>query len=320
MNEVINLDQPKPEPVVALPTARKISNSEVTTWLTCTQMYEFAFMDNLASKVTPMPLARGTLGHLAFQYYIEARLNESDHDQAMTASNKAFTEALQTKMDVSTVVQTQSLFVRYMGVKQGWPKWKLLGTEQAYEIPVTEDIIIPMRYDILIEERESGRILIGDFKFTYDFWSLDDHALNGQMSKYITILKAQGMQIDGGFLEEIRTRELSKAKVLDHRNLWKTTHYYPTPTKRRNMLKQHIAASLQIDKFRKMTPEEQEYEIIPVLNKHGACKYCNFKELCNSKLEGKDISFDKEHGFVQNTYGYNGEADALPPTNLKELL
>lgn len=317
MNEVVYVGNNKPEPIVPADNARKISNSEVTSWLTCRQMYEFAFMDNLTPKTTPTPLARGTLGHLAFQYYIEASMDGQDHDRCMARANEAFKEAMMDGLSIETVVETQSLFVRYMGVKQGWPEWELLGTEQAYEIAVNDKIIIPMRYDVLIRERDSGRVLIGDFKYTYDFWSIDDHSLNGQMSKYITILKAQGMQIDGGFLEEIRTRPLGAAKTADHRNLWKTTKYYPTPAKRRNMLRQHVAAAMEISEFREMSPDEQQAKIIPVLNKHGACKYCHFKELCNSKLEGKDITFDKELGFTQNTYGYNGEGD---PTAPKELL
>lgn len=305
----------------ALPTeafqVRKISNSEVTSWLSCRLQYSFAFMNNLTPRDTPMPLARGTLGHLAFQYYIEARLNNSNHDSAMNKAREAFTEALASKsLEVNVVGETQFLFQRYMDVNRGWPNWELLGTEQAHEIPINDEIIMPMRYDVLIRERDSDRILIGDFKFAYNFWTIDDHALNGQMPKYITIMNSAGMKVDGGVLIEIRTRPLSAKMSADHRNLWKHTHYYPSIAKKRNLLKQHVSASLEIVEFRKMSPEDQEYKLIPVLNKHGACKYCNFKELCASKIDGKDITFDMQHGFVENTYGYNDKKT----TDLGELL
>lgn len=290
---------------------RKISNSEVTTWLSCRQQYEFAFENNLTPKETPTPLARGTLGHLAFQYYIEARLNSSDHELALKGAEKAFEEAPALGVSIDVIMETQFLFNRYMGRHDGWPQWELLGTEEKLEIPITEDIIFPIRYDVFVKEIHSDRNLVGDFKFTYDFWSIDDHSLNGQMPKYIKVLNANGKDVQGGFLEEIRTRPLGKAKSLDVKNLWKTTYYYPSELRQRNFMKQHIAACLEIKEFLDLEEEEREAKRIPVLNKHGACKFCNFKELCSSKLGGKDITYDKEIGFVQNSYGYNKTLDDL---------
>lgn len=284
---------------------RNISNSEVTSFLSCRQQYVFAFMRNLTPKKTPMPLARGTLGHLAFQYYIEARLNGADHEKAMTASELAFTESLKAGTDVAVALETKALFNRYQGYHNGWPEWELLGTEEHAELQITDEIYLPMRYDLMVREKDSNRILIGDFKLTYDFWSPDDHALNGQMPKYITIMQKNGINVQGGFLEEIRTRPLGKEKASDHRNLWRRTTYYPSHDKRRNMLKQHIATSLEIMEFRGLSDSDREAKTIPVLNKHGACKYCNFKELCASKLDGADIEHFISTEFVQNTYGYN---------------
>lgn len=298
------------------PERRNISNSEVTTFLSCKQQYDFAFMRNLAPKLTPKPLARGTLGHLAFQYYIEARLNNANHEAALRAADNAFTEAMTSGTTVDVVLETKALFVRYMAFHQGWPQWKLLGTEQHAELKITDTIYMPMRYDLMVEEIDSGRKLIGDFKFSYDFWSGDEHALNGQMPKYISILQNNDIDVQGGFLEEIRTRPLGKEKSSDHRNLWKRTMYYPTAVKRRNMLKQHVAASLEIMAYRDLSDEEREAATIPVLAKHGACKYCNFAELCASKLDGADITHFIKTDFVQNTYGYNNNT----PESMEDLI
>lgn len=74
------------------------------------------------------------------------------------------------------------------------------------------------------------------------------------------------------------------------------------------MLRQHVAASLEIEKFRALPDAEREVAAIPVLNKHGACKYCNFKDLCVSEIEGKkDLSVDIRVNYVKNTYGYNDQ-------------
>lgn len=284
---------------------RNISNSEVSTWLACRQMYQFAFMLEITPKVTPTPLARGTLGHLAFQTYIEARLNSSNHQQALKAVENVWINALKEGISVDIAIQTQEIFNRYMAFHEGWPEWKLLGTEERLDLSITDEITIPIRYDVMVEEVKSSKILVGDWKFTYDFWSPDDHALNAQAPKYITIMNSNGYDVAGGFLAELRTRTLGAQKMSDKRNLWRHTYYYPSLAKKRNMMKQHIAAALEIIEYRDSSPEEQEAMTIPLLSKHGACKFCNFKELCASKLDGKDISFDIEHGYVKNTYGYN---------------
>lgn len=284
---------------------RNISNSEVTTWLSCRQQYAFAFGLGITPKETSTPLARGTLGHLAMQYYIEARIGGEDHDRAMIASDRAFDEAMRDDGDIAMILETKMLYTRYMAVHNGWPEWELLGTEQALELKVTDTITIPMRYDLLVRRLSDGKVLVGDFKFTYDFWQAKDHDLNPQMPKYIAIMAANGMEIHGGFLEEIRTRALGKEKTADHRNLWKRTHYFPSIAKKRSMLKQHVAASLEIMSYRAAPDDEKAALEIPVLSKHGACRYCNFSDLCASKLDGGEIEYAISTQYVQNTYGYN---------------
>lgn len=284
---------------------RNISNSEVTAWLSCRRMYEFAFVQNLAPKATSVPLARGTLGHEAFSVYILARLDGSSHDMAMRATNETFTEAMR-NLTMDVVMETKFLFTRYMDYHQGWPDWELLGTEERIDLRLTDDFTIPIRYDLLVREKTTGKIKVGDWKFTYDFWQPHEHDLNVQMPKYITVMRANGMQVDGGFLEEIRTRPLGKEKSSDQRNLWRRTNYHPTLERSRESMRQHISASFEIMEYRSKNEDDRRAAAIPVLNKHGACKFCNFTDLCNSMLDGKtDLSVDIMSGYTENTYGYN---------------
>lgn len=289
---------------------RNISNSEVTTWLTCRMQYRYAFERNLAPKVTPHALARGTLGHLCFEVYVRARLEGSSHEQAMKAVQEMLTDQMRSdKAEPALVMEVKALFIRYMNYHKGWPNWQLLGTEERHDMVVTQDITIPIRYDLYYQDLRTGKKNILDFKLTYDFWSPDDHSLNGQMPKYITVMNNAGIQVDGGVLEEIRTRKLGAEKSADHKNLWRRTMYSPSIAKKRSTLKQHIIASVEITKFNDMSPEEKEVEAVPVLNKHGACKYCNFKELCTIELDGGNPDIAIEVGFTQNTYGYNDTVD-----------
>jgi hypothetical protein len=269
-------------------------------------MYNFAFIDNLAPKVTSDPLARGSVGHLAFQRYAEARLAGQSHESAYNTGMTAFTESMAGGVKMDVVANAQFLWQRYMDFHQGWPNWIILGTERRADLVLTDTINFPIRYDLYIQERDTRKYCIVDFKFAYEFWKQEDHDINAQMPKYISVMKANGFQVDKGYLEEIRTRTLGAEKSADHTNLWRRTPYFPTGARFRNMLHQQVSASLQIERHRNLDPEQREAESIPVFNKHGVCKFCNFKSLCNSMTEGKrDLSVDKRVDYVENTYGYN---------------
>lgn len=286
---------------------RNISNSEVIAWLSCRRMYKYAFVYDLEPKVMSDPLVRGNLGHDAMQRYTEERIEGHSHEQALRAGADVFTTAL-TPQNMAVVMETKYLWDRYMAFHNGWPEWRLYQPEQKFEVSLTDSIKMVIRYDTMVEEIRTGKRLIGDYKFTYDFWTPSDHDLNPQMPKYITVMNMNGIEVHGGFLEEIRTRPLGKEKANDPKYTWRRTFYYPPLAKQSAMLRQHIAASLEIERFRNLPKKEQEAEAIPLLAKHGACKFCNFKDLCNSENNGKtDLSVDIEVGYQANTYGYNKE-------------
>ena len=299
------------ESLMPAPTVRNISNSEVTTFLSCQRQYIYAFGYEIEPKVTADPLARGTIGHAFFEHYVLARLEGASHERAYRAGLEVFQNPPK-DMPIDKVMFAQFLCQRYMDYHQGWPEWNLLGTEEKLEVQLTEDLKMVIRYDLYYEEIKTGKKKILDFKFSYDFWSPDDHDLNGQMPKYIAVLQANGLQCDGGTLEEIRTRKLGAEKSRDAKNLWRRTQYNPSIARKESVLNQHIMAALRIREFRQLPFEEQRQQALPVLNKHGACKFCNFKDLCNSELEGKqDLSVDIRVGYRTNTYGYNNEEGTL---------
>lgn len=286
-------------------TIRNISNSEVTTFLSCERQYIYAFGYELEPKTTAVPLARGTLGHYYFELYAKARISGDSHDMALLAAQDAFVNPPpNTPFDV--LMETQYLCTRYMEFHNGWPEWKILGSEELMDLPLTDDLKMTIRYDMYLEEVKTGKRKILDFKFSYDFWTPEDHDLNGQMPKYIACLQANGIQCDGGILEEIRTRKLGAEKSRDAKNLWRRTEYTPSIARRESVLHQHVSAAFRIREFRDLPLEEQRQRALPVLNKHGACKFCNFKDLCISEIEGKqDLSVDIRVGYRHNSYGYN---------------
>lgn len=299
MNLVELFDSPK--------APRNISNSEVTTFLSCKRQYEYAFMDELEPLNTSTPLARGTTFHLAMELYWRARIGGAVHTEAMKEAEVAFASVPE-GFTIVQVMEAQTLWVRYMNFHAGFPDMKPLGTEEQYDLDLTPTIKMTIRYDLYFQSIRTGKFAILDYKTSYDFWSNEDHDLNGQMPKYIACMQANGFRVDEGYLEEIRTRKLGAEKASDPKNLWRRTPYRPSGARKKSLLQQHIAASLEIEKHRALDEEERKMVSIPVLNKHGACKYCNFKNLCISELDGKtDLTVDKRVGYKHNSYGYNKE-------------
>lgn len=291
-----------------LPESRAISNSEVITYLSCRRMYDFAFLHNLAPKVEAAPLTRGTIGHGWFENYIQARLNSSPHEQALKAASDYLGQCIRDGSPVEIVGEVQMLCQRYMDYHNGWPEWRLLGTEQRVDLRLSETLVLPIRYDLYVEHIPTGQRLIGDFKFTYDFWSYEDHAINPQMPKYISVMKANGFIVDGGFLEQIRTRKITAADKLANptKHLWTRTPYKPSRANLLHAMRQHVATSLEIEDYRNLSDKEREEKSIPIMNKYGPCRYCSFSPLCIAMIEGKkDLTVDIRSGFTQNTYGYN---------------
>ena len=285
---------------------RNVSNSEVTSFLSCRRMYRYAHILNLMPKKTKAPLYRGTMDHEAFQRYIEARLEGNAHDKAMRAGRSVFVDAVKSDPQrIDEILYNQMIWDRYMERHQGWPEWRLMSTEQRFELPLTDTLKMVIRYDVMVEDLKQGKILIGDWKFHYRFNSPMNHALNGQMPKYIRVMKANGIEVHGGFLEEVRTEKLGKEKSADPKQLWRRTFYFPSNAKMNNMLRQHIATALEIERFRALPEADQKAAAIPVLNKYGPCGYCDFAELCNTENDGGDIDLQVELDFTQNTYGYN---------------
>lgn len=290
---------------------RNISNSEVTCWLSCRRQYRYAFLLELAPKETPEPLARGSIGHQFFEFYWRARMEGFNHEKSVQAGNEAFKNPVeQTSIDV--VMKTQFFCHRYINAHEVeyTQRWKPLGVEQRYDLPLTNSLNMAIKYDLFLQDLQTDKNYILDYKFAYDFWTPEDHDTNGQMPKYIAAMQANEFKVDGGYLEEIRTRELGAEKQKEARNLWRRTHYNPSYYRKQSVLKQHVGASLEIEQFRALPAEEQEAKALPVLNKHGACKFCNFKNLCNSELEGAtDLSVAIRVGYQQSTYGYNKPED-----------
>lgn len=287
---------------------RNISNSEVTCFLSCRRMYYFAFGLELQPKEMSKALNRGNLFHYACETYWKARMEGYTHKACFDhAMDSVFNNAETTKgIPLDHVMETSFLWKRcYEYNAELFASWTPLGVEVQQDLAMTPNLNLTIKYDLYYQD-PNGKKFILDWKTAYDFWTVKAHDANGQMPKYIGTMRANGFEVDGGQLFEIRTRKLGKEKSADPNNLWRMTPYYPSHAKIQTVMKQHIMASQEIEVFRRSSPENQLDRAVPVLSKYGACSLCSFTDLCNAVNEGKqDLSVDIRVGYDRNDYRYN---------------
>jgi hypothetical protein len=288
--------------------ARRISNSEVSTFNICRAKYWYEYVENLAPKTYGRALAIGIVGHDAMRVYIEARIAGHLHESAIHKQQEFLAGLMGNPLySVEYVLKASEILNKFHTYRKGMPEWEFLGTEELVEVDITEDYSMPLRYDLYVRERATDKFMLVDYKFVYDFWKPWKHDLNPQFPKYIAALRRKGMRIDGAYLIEMRTRDISSQNFAD---LFKQTSYFPSLAKMKNNLRQHINVSEQITEFRQRlsdTPDQVQNIAVPTLNSL-VCQWCAFQAPCAAQLDGSDITYQLQTDFVKNTsYGYNKE-------------
>lgn len=288
--------------------ARNISNSEVTTWLTCQQLYYFQFVQ----KLEKIPTGQSALGvgiatHDALKAYNRARIAGADHVEALRVMDQALMSMAGGRAHMDDIYQAKLLCKMYHdNYGDELSQYEIIQAEDKLVLPLTDDFTMPLTFDWYGVHKPTGRYVLRDYKTTYDWWTPHRKQLSPQFAKYFAAFRVNGMRVDECQLDMIRTR-WKKVTERSYEDLHKRETILPKVGKIENTLKQHIRASQRITNYRSLSPQAQEENALPCLN-WAVCKMCDFKELCGAKLEGQDpvsIRLITQTEYRQNTYDYN---------------
>ena len=173
---------------------RNISNSEVSTWLSCRNKYRYAFDLDLEPKKRSDPLTRGTIGHDALDVYYKTLQAGQGHTYAVDQATKRLgTIMSQPDAPFDLILDVRRILELYWPYYEGDPNWEILEVEQMHNLPLNEDYSMPTRLDLLVRDRTDGKIALVDHKFYYDMPNPDKLALNVQFPKYIGALAEAGI-------------------------------------------------------------------------------------------------------------------------------
>ena len=288
---------------------RRISQSEAATWLTCKAKYRYEYDMNLESTLPREALDKGNLGHEVLEVYYRALMDGATQEDAIIEARKVYSRGLDTYgLEIIGVIDP--LLQRYWAHYPA-DEFEVLAVEEEFDMPVTENFSMPAKLDLIVRRKRDNKMGIIDHKFKGEFPMQELINLNAQQIKYRFLMTKLDYPIEFATLNFIRTRKIKNPLP---EQLFKRADVPTSIAKTKAVLRQQVIASQEIVRYRELDDDRKKAVAVPVLN-DLVCKFCDFKGLCSSELDGGDIEFLIANEFQQKkSYGYNKESD------IKELL
>ena len=287
---------------------RHISNSEVSTWLSCQRKYYYNFDLNLAPHNWGQSMSRGLLGHEILAVYYTILKDGGTHAEAIEAAEEQLALAMSSgKWDLDITVDVARILGRY------WPyaardNWEILAVESKQSLQLTDEYDLTLRLDLLVRE-PAGNLAIVDHKFVYDFYSSEAVQFMPQLPKYLTTLNFNGLHVERGIINQLRWRMRKNPPPMTDEELFKRSIIKPSDNKQRSILREQIMASRQIVEHRRLPIEVRERSVLRHQSKMN-CQNCSYRMPCLIEQDGGDASHELELNFIPNDYDYNsGETE-----------
>jgi CRISPR/Cas system-associated exonuclease Cas4 (RecB family) len=268
-----------PEPLV-------LSNSHISQWRTCTRQFWYGSVRNLKPKNMPQAISRGTFGHSLLETWYKTKDTRK--------LEQVIINALNNNLDLKIATPIYQLVLKYIQHYENEKYYPTYEVELRHTIPLTDSIKFSYKPDLILRI-QSDTLVVVDHKFIYDFYDTDLLAFQPQIPKYISALRYEGVPIEYGIVNQIRTRpgvnEIFNRSILD-----------PDDYELKVIWEEHLQAAQEIEQFITNPPD-----IIPRVNNIMICKGCMFRELCRNELKGLNTEIMVEEHFEPSDYDlFNG--------------
>ncbi len=280
------------------------SNSSYIDWNTCRRKYFNTYVLKIETRKKPKALSIGIVSHDALKAFYLARKEGASVEEARTAANELLLDYLNNKVEefgLDRIILVKRVINAYIDYYGEDANWEILDVERAYYLPLTDGFDMPMRLDLLVRERSTGKIRLVDSKLTYDFYQPIKENMNPQFPKYIAALAANGVYVDSVMTNQLRYREM---KDMSGINLFRRTYPQVTRTKIQQTLAMHLTSARQAKTFHDLPREAQE-RAATMLLKPDVCKFCSFADLCEAQLDGVDTNVFVPSRFKTRSYSYD---------------
>lgn len=284
------------------------SNSEVDAFGSCERKHLFGFVYNRESKYPSRPLALGLAGHeILATYYKSVKANKGKLQAERDALAHLSKFYIEHTYEPEVLNMLAMLFSRYVKQDTIPTTCEVLAVEEDFYMPTSPLYWYGMRLDLLVKVlvgEHKGHIMLVDHKFTYDFWSDDDLALNPQLPKYVPAVRLSGFPVHDAYINQIRWRfATSKIDSKSNEDLFRMSPIGITQAQIRSAVMQQVILSERIV-HRNSEPEDEQFiNAVPIRNKL-ICKSCPYRRPCIMMNNEEDISGLLLTSYRRRTYGY----------------
>lgn len=294
---------------------RRISNSEVATWLTCRRQYYYAFDMGIAPKIKGhnptgrvTTLAVGTLGHEVLAIFYSMLKMDGSIEEAKQASRDHLSHLMLNprEFNMETIVHTTKILERYWShySQVDLDKYEIIDVEKEYDIPLTDEFNYVFRFDLLLKERGTNKIGLVDHKFKYEFFTDEAISLTGQMPKYLGALRYNGIFPSFVYLNQIRAK--APAQSWGPKDFFRRSLVSPSNTKVTNAVREQVIASQEIVEWREQPDEIKRATALRSMDSFpNPCGKCPFNLICRMEYDGGNITHVVANDFGPNSYNYN---------------
>lgn len=286
-------------------TVEKVSHSEAETFLSCRRKHFYGYLKGLRPNVTATALSRGSFLHECLEHYYNTVLAAGSTSKKQRAAHKAGvaaalahykdrTEGKGEHFDDTPATGRRSvyeaLFEFYFPnesiVRAGWIV-QAVELKIALEIELDDDTIYQYPFVVdLIALDPSGKTVVIDHKFVYDFYSADDTDLFSQLPKYLGALRAGELPADYAAYNMIRNRSKKGAQIED---VVRFLPVKPSTHQVEDVIMEQVAVATDIIGLRAEgieTAEHVAYRSASAIT----CRSCDFSDICRTQRVGGDIA------------------------------
>lgn len=289
-----------------------VSNTEITSFSTCKRAHYYRFIMELEPKehILSKALFRGIVGHRIWEVYYQALKDGLSVDEAkqlgLARQEEELLKVVRENPEhydlIQIVMELKTLFDTYVEVYRV-DDFRPLEVETVFSTTMRPGLDYGLRLDVLAEMTKGeyrGDIVVLDHKFLYNFKTPDEIDMDGQLPKYISTVRANGIVVTKGRFNMIRYRSLKNNAPED---LFERKWLYAKKAETEQIWRDQTKVADEIEYMKQLSPAAASENAVRNMSPY-ICRSCYFKKLCKLELNGQDITNAVVMDYQPNTYGY----------------
>lgn len=265
-----------------------ISNTQITSYNSCTQQHYYMYTLELGPRELSMPLYRGILGHSALETYYSLLQEGLPRDNATEAAWFVIQEELDRigrdetwnveKLKEASVIANR--IKSYASVYSTEP-FNIIAVEKQFLAPFTERLQFGFIPDLVVESTAGpykGQLGLIDHKFVYNWKTTEELMLDAQLPKYRKGLQLNDYPVKWIMFNQIRTRDM---KYKTPQDMFRRAYGIANDIASETIWNEQKDTALNIA----LGEQSPRRALAPMV-----CKTCFFKEPCMLSMNGQDVS------------------------------